>query len=705
MLPSALSGTHPDQIPLDPSVDFPPKYPMSPSPLRPLARALSAVFLTLLSPTIASAGTPVVHIAGEERPDPHRWLEHTRAPEVQAWWAERDAETRAWIAEAGREEAFAEWHRAWSASNSPGLTLADARGDVTVARVGTEGRDTLRVTTPQGQVALTADLDESHAVCWVSLDRAAQRVVWARRVAPTGGACRLYVADVADGKGTPVFEGEHVSARFSPDGQRLLVTHYADKAWRVVEIGRAGEVHGERLSYPRELKVEWLPDGRVVALANISTGYEAASRLAFGPVDDIQWLGNSLIWPPWAEYQFAGVDGDHLLFVTNADAPAKKLIRLDPAHPFKADWEVVKPEPTDSKIVTARRLGNHLLLVRQVEGVFTLEASALVPSPGETPVQLGTATDEIRIGGDADEAVVVFGTLGAYRLVTIDPELTVRERHADPTKLAFSTEYATSEDGTRVPISVVRPIGVSDDAPVWLEVYGGYGVGLTVLYREQAHLWTSLGGIYAIAHVRGGDERGAAWHQAVRDGHVARTIDDVVAVAQSFQPRQVVLTGESFGGFVAGTAAAWRPDLFAAVLPRMGVFDLVRAGVFQPWRNLSDFGGRRNGPLPEQRARLSLSAVYATPPGPLPPMLIVTGRQDRRVPPQHSFKLAAAWRELPGGPVLLRVDPWVTHAGPQDDRTWASFDEDWGSSMAFVVRALGLDWVAPSGAGEERVAP
>lgn len=692
----------------------------------------------------ALAAGPTVEIAGERLADPHRWLEDIHAPAVIEWWTARDNEARAWIGGEETQAALARWMADWDPNRSSqlldesgGVRLvrnlvrrpADPPVDDAVAAASEPAarpiRDKKKLALNQRMAAwearwraelvatragvahplVTPELDESRPVCAWALDRAGRYVAWGRIVGTDERPCRLHLTDLVAGTTQAIFEGRHVQAAFSPDAERLLVSHVAGNQGRVVELTRSGEVVAEHLRSGRQISMNWLPDGNVVAITTQDARQGAGrqffdNRVAWGPPEELRWLGNALFWPPWGAYSWVGRDGDSLLLRTNVDAPDFRVVRVHPARPWQRFWEEVVPERNDARLAQARLLGDNLLLVHEQDGVFELEARPLASDAPSTPLGI-VATAGIHVATRATDALVTTFSVDrrGYALVGMDLAVSPLDV-GSPLERRFVTEYATSADGTAIPLSVVSPPDVAPDAPVWLHVYGGFGIALTSWLTPEMDAWLALGGVHAVVHARGGGERGEAWHEAGKLENKHHTIEDVIAAAEWFvahgtRSERIALSGSSNGGLVVAATVAKRPDLFGAAIAEVGVHDLVRGPAFGRWWPREY--GRPTGKPGQQRALRELSPLHATPPGPLPPILLVTGRDDRIVSPAHSFKLAAAWGELPGGPVLLRVHPWTSHARGGDN---LDIEEDamsgaGAANMAFLFRALGMKWPSP----------
>lgn len=221
--------------------------------------------------------------------------------------------------------------------------------------------------------------------------------------------------------------------------------------------------------------------------------------------------------------------------------------------------------------------------------------------------------------------------------------------------LLVETHWVTSDDGTRVPMRVVRQQGEAPrgDARVFLSVYGGYAVPFVTNGFSSWHLaWVRSGGVLAYAGVRGGGELGEAWHQAARRERKQRGIEDLIACAEWFEesgwsaPRGVAINGMSNGGLMTSAALVQRPELFGAVVTEVPVADMLnfhRYTAAHGW--IAEYGD------PDEPADREFLAAYS----PLhnvraelryAPTLVLTADKDDRVPPgPHAYPLAAALRD------------------------------------------------------------
>ncbi|MEY3272530.1 MAG: hypothetical protein RLZZ341_1431, partial [Pseudomonadota bacterium] len=228
--------------------------------------------------------------------------------------------------------------------------------------------------------------------------------------------------------------------------------------------------------------------------------------------------------------------------------------------------------------------------------------------------------------------------------------------------------FATSKDGTRVPYFVVWPKGATADGrnPTLLYGYGGFEEPMTPWYSGGiGRAWTTQGGVFVLANIRGGGEFGPAWHQAAILGHKQKSYDDFAAVAEALirdkvtSPAHLGIEGGSNGGLLVGAVMLQRPELFGAVVCQVPLLDMRRyhkllAGA--SW--MAEYG---DPDKPEHWAFISQYSPYQNvkPTQKLPPVLFVTSTRDDRVHPGHARKMAARmieqghrvwyWENIEGG--------------------------------------------------------
>jgi prolyl oligopeptidase len=230
-----------------------------------------------------------------------------------------------------------------------------------------------------------------------------------------------------------------------------------------------------------------------------------------------------------------------------------------------------------------------------------------------------------------------------------------------------STEVlAPSADGTKVPLSILyrKDLVMDGSAPTLLEAYGAYGVQIPPFFDVRLLPWLQRGGIYAVAHVRGGGERGEAWHLAGMKTTKQHTIDDFVACARYLiekkytSPVHLGVEGTSAGGIAVGGFLTQHPELVGAVLYRVGITDILRSEQRASGAmNAFEYGSVKVEP--EFRAMYAISPYAHVKDGiSYPSVMLETGANDPRVTSWMLTKMTARLQAANAGanPILLRVD-------------------------------------------------
>ncbi|MFM9118336.1 MAG: prolyl oligopeptidase family serine peptidase [Planctomycetota bacterium] len=416
-------------------------------------------------------------------------------------------------------------------------------------------------------------------------------------------------------------------------------------------------------------------DGRYLVL-RISSGMSQRSQLLVKDLLDPHSPTRPITPLSDAQYSFVGNRGSQFWLLTDRDAPRGRIVLCDIAAASDVpSWQTWIEEREDL-LVGASRCGGRWIVrylrdAMAVVKLFDGEGRWLqdLPLPG-----LGTVTGFESHSSDTD---VYYGftsyttPLTIYRFQAETLESTV---YRIPQLAASLADYETTQffytstDGTQVPLLIVgRREGPQ---PTLLYGYGGFQINVTPSFSVANLVWLELGGLLAVPNIRGGGEYGRAWHEAGSGASKEQSFEDFIAAARFLldhhhtSPSQLAIHGSSNGGLLVGVAATRHPELFAAALPHVGVFDMLRYQHFSmgaAWipeygssDRATDFARLWNySPLHRVRADVSY-----------PPMLITTADHDDRVTPAHSYKFAAtlqATSSAASRPILLRVDERVGH--------------------------------------------
>jgi prolyl oligopeptidase len=254
--------------------------------------------------------------------------------------------------------------------------------------------------------------------------------------------------------------------------------------------------------------------------------------------------------------------------------------------------------------------------------------------------------------------------------------------------------FYPGKDGTRIPMLLAYRKGLKLDGrnPVLLYGYGGFGIPVLPEFSPARMAWLELGGVYAIANIRGGGEYGEAWHRQANRNHKQIVFDDFIAAADSERytaTGRLAIQGESNGGLLIGACVTQRPDLFGAAIAGVGVMDMLRFDRFGQGAGWTGEYGSPADPA-DFPALYAYSPLHRVRPGTrYPATLIVTGDHDTRVMPMHSFKFAAAMQAAQSGsePILLYIEKSSGHGGGP---TVSQVIEQTADIDAFLVDRLGI---------------
>jgi prolyl oligopeptidase len=258
--------------------------------------------------------------------------------------------------------------------------------------------------------------------------------------------------------------------------------------------------------------------------------------------------------------------------------------------------------------------------------------------------------------------------------------------------------FFTSKDGTKVPMIITHKKGLQLNGknPTILYGYGGFNVSLTPSFSIANAVWLEMGGIYAVANMRGGGEYGKKWHDAGTKMQKQNVFDDFIAageylIAQKYTSSDfLAIRGGSNGGLLVGAVMTQRPDLMKVALPAVGVLDMLRYHTFTAGAGWAyDYGTAEDSKEMFNYLK-GYSPVHNVKSGvKYPATLVTTGDHDDRVVPAHSFKFAAELQEKQTGsnPVLIRIE---TNAGHGAGKPVSKTIEEAADIQAFTLYNMGF---------------
>ncbi|NEO17207.1 MULTISPECIES: prolyl oligopeptidase family serine peptidase [unclassified Moorena] len=466
----------------------------------------------------------------------------------------------------------------------------------------------------------------------------------------------------------------------------------------------------DSLIYERPDQKEWFFSGRVTEDGNyliiiVDQGTDPKNLVFYKNLQDPDSLVVELINEFDASYSFIGNDQSVFWFSTDLDAPRSRVIAIDTNHPDQAQWQEVIPQADETLegvgLLNNQFVADYLKDAHSSIKIFDLDGSFVreVELPG-----IGSAGgfNGLRYDTETFYSYTSFTTPATiYRYDMVSGESTIfRQPQVDFNPDDYETKqvFYPSKDGTQVPMFITHKKGLELDGnnPTYLYGYGGFNISITPNFSISNLVWMEMGGVYAVANLRGGGEYGEDWHQSGTKLNKQNVFDDFIAAAewlidaQYTSPQKLAIAGGSNGGLLVGASMTQRPDLFGAALPAVGVLDMLRFHKFTiGWAWCSDYGSPDN---PEEfKALYAYSPLHnLKPKTPYPATLITTADHDDRVVPAHSFKFAAALQEAHEGeqPVLIRIE---TKAGHGAGKPTSKIIEEIADKWAFLLRSLEVE--------------
>jgi prolyl oligopeptidase len=391
---------------------------------------------------------------------------------------------------------------------------------------------------------------------------------------------------------------------------------------------------------------------------------------------------------------------------TTENASNGKVIALDVKHPEPANWKVIVPEQKEAiesvQYVDKKFVVSYLKDAHAQTKIYGADGKLLeeLPLPGLGTIAWSGAHQTDKELFYTFTTFTSPGTIYHFDLTTRkstlyrEPVLTF-----DPAALETKQVFYTSKDGTKVPMFLTYRKGLKLDGsnPTLLYGYGGFNVAMTPAFSAPWVEWVRMGGIFAVANLRGGSEYGEAWHEAGMKLKKQNVFDDFIAAGEYLIANKYTATpklaifGGSNGGLLIGAVLNQRPDLFGAAIAAVGVMDMLRFDQFTIGKQWTGDYGSPSNPQ-EFKALRAYSPLHNIKVGTkYPPTLITTSDHDDRVFPGHSFKYAAAMQAAQEGPapVLIRIE---RRAGHGAGRPVSKSIEEYSDMWAFLANSLKMDF-------------
>jgi prolyl oligopeptidase len=386
-----------------------------------------------------------------------------------------------------------------------------------------------------------------------------------------------------------------------------------------------------------------------------------------------------------------GLRGSTVYALTHKRAPRYAVTAFDLGRGDAAHARVVVPQ--SARVISGFSVASDALYINDLDrGLSRVRRAAFAASGLAAPVDVALpfagAIGELDTDSRRPGAIIeIEGWTHAPQWDALAPNGTAADTgFAAPSPVDFSgitaeEVEATSADGTRVPLSIVRRADLALDGshPTLVDGYGAYGIVSAPAFAPMRLAWLERGGIFAECHPRGGGELGAGWHFAAHIATKQRTIDDFIACARYLiahgytSSAKLAGTGTSAGGVTIGNAIVQQPALFAAAIDNVGDTNAVRDEYAEGGpSNIPEFGTDKD-PV-GFKALLATDAYVQMKPGvAYPAVLAFTGAHDPRVAPWIVAKFVAKLQRstTSGRPVLLHVEFDAGHGLLESSRAQA----------------------------------
>ncbi|XP_005991058.1 prolyl endopeptidase isoform X1 [Latimeria chalumnae] len=465
-------------------------------------------------------------------------------------------------------------------------------------------------------------------------------------------------------------------------------------------------------------------DGQYVLL-HITEGCKPVNRLWYC---DLHQLPNGIIGLlPWvklidnfdAKYSYITNEGAVFTFKTNLDAPRYRVINIDFKNPDPSQWRPLIPQHDKDVLDFATCVNQKFLVVdylhdvKDVLQLYDLSGQFLK----DLPLDVGTIMGFSGRKKDTE----IFYQFSSFLTPGIIYHCDLTSENLEPKVFrqievkGFNTsDYQTSQvfysskDGTKVPMFIVHKKGVKLDGshPALLHGYGGFNNSLQPYYGVPYLIFVRhLGGILAIANIRGGGEYGETWYKAGILDKKQTGFSDFQCAAEYLinngytSARKLTIHGASNGGLLVGACVNQCPELFGCAIAEVGVMDMLKFHKFtigHAWT--TDYGCSDNSEQFEWLIKYSpLHNIQVPPEGTqYPAMLLLTADHDDRVVPLHSLKYIATLQHLVGksqsqkNPLLIRID---TKSGHGAGKPTAKIIDEESDIFAFIAETLKLQWL------------
>jgi oligopeptidase B len=679
---------------------------------------------TTPKPPIAPRRPKVLEKHGDRRIDPYYWMREKTNPEVIAHLEAENAYTDAVMAptEALREQLFREIVGRVQETDTSAPTFFKGYWTYTRTVEGLDYEIHCRrpgtMDAPEQVVLDGNEMARGHKFLDLGFVEASPNQNLLAYAADYTGAelFELRFRDLATGDDLQdAIPDVYYGAAWANDNQTFFYTK-ADKAMRPFQVWRhrLGTAATEDVLVLQEdderfeLSVEPTKSERFIIFSS-SSQVTGESRFVDADTPEAE--------PAMIEPRRQGIEysvdhqEDRFLILTNDGARNFRLMAAPVSNPGRASWAEVVPERESVRLNFVDVHQHHAVLGERSEGLQKLEV-------------LDTGTGELHVVEQPEAAYTAFpGSSPAYDsdvmrffytsltapFSAVDYNMRTRQRtlvKEQPVRGGYNREdyvterlWATSPDGVKVPISLVRKrdVQLSGSNPTLLYGYGAYEASNDPMFDPVRLSLLERGFVFAIAHVRGGGEMGRRWYEDGKFLNKTNTFTDFIACATQLveqgytSPANLAIRGRSAGGLLIGSVVNARPDLFACAVAQVPFVDVVTTMLdetipltvpeFEEWGNPED--------VEYYQYMKSYSPYDNVREADYPAMLVTAGLNDPRVSYWEPAKWVARLREsrTDARPLLLQTEMIAGHSGPSG--RYESWREE-AFITAFVLSSLNL---------------
>jgi prolyl oligopeptidase len=667
--------------------------------------------------------------------DPYRWLEDADAAEVRTWTDAQNARTRSVIDSIpGREALKGDITELLQVGFVSGPAIRRGKSVTRYFHVRREGAQNQPVLYVRESVGgkdrplvdvSTMSADGTTALDWWYPSWDGRLLAWGKSESGSEDSV-LHIRDVTTGKDLPdaIERTRHASVAWAPDAKSFYYSRYPEPG-----SVPAGEeryharifhhvlgtdpktdtlIYGEGRDKTDIPAVSISPNGRWLVI-RVHMGWDRSEvfvrDLTNGkdsPWKDVAVKSHALFEPI--------VRNDRLWIHTNDGASRYRLFSVDYAKPERTAWREVIAEGADvlsevditkSEIV-ATYMHDASSRIERFSHAGQSKGAIALPGIGSAGTSSTHDSDEVFVGFTSYVVPSEVHRVALGKNARLEPWDRVGARFSERMEATGGFDvtpmFATSKDGTRVPMFVISKKGMKRDGtnPAVLYGYGGFNVNQTPAFSSRALASVLHGAVWVTAVLRGGGEFGEAWHQAGMLDKKQNVFDDLFACAETLvrekitTPEHLGVMGGSNGGLLVAAAVTQRPELFRVGLSLVPLTDMIRYHKYRIaklW--IPEYGD------PERADQFPF--LYAYSPyhrvedgRRYPSMLFTTAESDTRVDPMHARKMAARMQAAQGDatrPVLLRVE---TKAGHGAGKPVTKLADELTDELSFLFREIGV---------------